>query len=202
MHLISRHWWRKFGISWTEKKYICLIFTNKLYKRKIRRLSLHSLQHAYALNCNELKFVRTPSAGKITDAFLWFSPQAFHQSFAWVEPELKLSSIVKKKRVDFWGWIVHEPNRPPRCRKSSDVNVLKKFRQTLRTMRQYVNVHALRPFSRTTRVSRYQKGKTSLDFTEARDSEWQWHQLGHVHVCTLLQTDSHASIPTLSFYKG
>jgi len=27
-------------------------------------------------------------------------------------------------------------------------------------------------FSRTTRVSRYQKGKTNLDFTEARDSEW------------------------------
>jgi len=27
-------------------------------------------------------------------------------------------------------------------------------------------------------VSRYQKGKISLDFTEARDSEWQWHQLG------------------------
>ena len=34
------------------------------------------------------------------------------------------------------------------------------------------------PLSGTTRVSRYQKGKTSLDFTEARDSEWQWHQLG------------------------
>ena len=32
------------------------------------------------------------------------------------------------------------------------------------------------PFSGTTRVSRYQKGKTILDFTEARDSEWQWHQ--------------------------
>jgi len=27
-------------------------------------------------------------------------------------------------------------------------------------------------------LGRYQKGKTSLDFTEARDSEWQWHQLG------------------------
>jgi len=27
------------------------------------------------------------------------------------------------------------------------------------------------PFSRITRVSRYQKGKTNLDFTEARDSE-------------------------------
>jgi len=29
-------------------------------------------------------------------------------------------------------------------------------------------------------VSQYQKGKTNLDFTEARDSEWQWHQLGHI----------------------
>jgi len=29
------------------------------------------------------------------------------------------------------------------------------------------------PLSGTTRVSRYQKGKTNLDFTEARDSEWQ-----------------------------
>jgi len=27
-------------------------------------------------------------------------------------------------------------------------------------------------------VSRYQKDETNLDFTEARDSEWQWHQLG------------------------
>ena len=33
------------------------------------------------------------------------------------------------------------------------------------------------PLSRTTRVSQYQKGKTNLFFTEARDSEWQWHQL-------------------------
>ena len=29
------------------------------------------------------------------------------------------------------------------------------------------------PFSGTTQVSRYQKGKTNLDFTEARGSEWQ-----------------------------
>jgi len=43
-------------------------------------------------------------------------------------------------------------------------------------------------------VGRYQKGKTSLDFTEARDSEWQWHQLGHMQVCTSLQRDNHASI--------
>jgi len=49
-------------------------------------------------------------------------------------------------------------------------------------------------------VSQYQKGKTNLDFTEARDSEWQWHQLGHRQVCTLLQTDKYTSTPTLSFY--
>jgi len=30
--------------------------------------------------------------------------------------------------------------------------------------------------------------KNNLDFTEARDSEWQWHQLGHMQVCTSLQT--------------
>jgi len=51
-------------------------------------------------------------------------------------------------------------------------------------------------------VSRYQKRKTSLDFTEARDGEWQWHQLGHMQVCTLLQTDNHASTPPLSFLQA
>jgi len=40
-------------------------------------------------------------------------------------------------------------------------------------------------------VSQYQKGKTNLDFTEERDSEWQWHQLGHMQVCTSFQTDNH-----------
>ena len=58
------------------------------------------------------------------------------------------------------------------------------------------------PFSGTTRVSRYQKGTTNLDFTEARDSEWQWHQLGHMQVCTSLQTDNHASTPPLSFLQA
>jgi len=51
-------------------------------------------------------------------------------------------------------------------------------------------------------MSRYQKGKTNLDFTEARDSEWQWHQLGHMQVCTSLQTDDHTSTPPLSFLQA
>ena len=57
------------------------------------------------------------------------------------------------------------------------------------------------PLSATTRVSWYQKGKTNLDFTEARDSEWQWHQLGRMQVCTSLQTDNHASTLPLYFYS-
>jgi len=51
-------------------------------------------------------------------------------------------------------------------------------------------------------MSRYQKGKTNLDYTEARDNEWQWHQLGHMQVCTSHQTDNHASTPPLSFFTG
>jgi len=52
-------------------------------------------------------------------------------------------------------------------------------------------------FPGTTQVSQYQKGKTNLNFTEARDSEWQWHQPGHMQVCISLQTDNHASTPPL-----
>jgi len=43
--------------------------------------------------------------------------------------------------------------------------------------------------------------KTNLDFTAARDSEWQWHQLGHMQGCTLLQTDNHTSTIPLCFLQ-
>ena len=58
------------------------------------------------------------------------------------------------------------------------------------------------PLSGTTQVSRYQKGKTNLDFTEARDIERQWHQLGHMQVCISLQTNNHARTPPLSFLQA
>ena len=69
-------------------------------------------------------------------------------------------------------------------------------------------VHTFHTFngslSGITRVSRYQKGKTNLDFNGARDSEWQWqwHQLGHMQASTSLQTDNHASTPPLSFLQA
>jgi len=59
------------------------------------------------------------------------------------------------------------------------------------------------PFSGTTQMSRYQKGKTNLDFTEARDSEWQWHQLGRMtmpapHHSVFLQAGCPSYRPTNS----
>jgi len=50
-------------------------------------------------------------------------------------------------------------------------------------------------------VSRYQKGKTNLDFTESRDSEWQWHQLGHasLHLAPDRQPHQH---PTTQFLQA
>ena len=66
----------------------------------------------------------------------------------------------------------------------------------------YTHLTALYPISGTTRVGWYQKGKTNLDFTEARESEWPWHQLGHMQVCTSLQTNNHASTPPLRFLQA
>jgi len=58
------------------------------------------------------------------------------------------------------------------------------------------------PLSGTPQVSRYKKGKTNPDFTDTRDSEWQWHQLGHMQVCILLQTEITSPAPHHSdFYR-
>jgi len=47
-------------------------------------------------------------------------------------------------------------------------------------------------------MSRYQKDKTKNQsgFTGARSSEWQWHLLGHMQICTspqiAMQTSHHS----------
>jgi len=50
-------------------------------------------------------------------------------------------------------------------------------------------------------LPRWAGTRTNLDFTEARDSEWQWHQMGHVQICTSPQTDNHASPHQSVFYR-
>jgi len=34
------------------------------------------------------------------------------------------------------------------------------------------------------------------------NSEWQWHQLGHMQICTTPQTENPASTPLLSFLQA
>jgi len=57
-------------------------------------------------------------------------------------------------------------------------------------------------YPHTADIDNSKKGKTNLDFTEARDSEWQWHQLGHMQVCISFQTVNHANTSLLSFLQA
>jgi len=78
------------------------------------------------------------------------------------------------------------------------------LRSTTATARPTGLLGLLHPFNglfyRTTWVSRYQKGETSLHLKEARDNGvlgWQWHQLDHMQtICTSFQTGHLAVIPT------
>ena len=55
-------------------------------------------------------------------------------------------------------------------------------------------------FSRTTWVSRHQKGKPFWILLEQETMGRQWHQLDHMQIiCTSLQTDNHASTSPLRF---
>ena len=60
------------------------------------------------------------------------------------------------------------------------------------------------PFSGTNQVSQFRI--CNLDFTVKSKrqwvADWQWHQLGHMQVCTALQTDNHTSTPPLSFLQA
>jgi len=58
-------------------------------------------------------------------------------------------------------------------------------------------------FSRTTWVSRHQKGKLFWILLEQEMMGWQWHHLDHMQIiCASLQTDNHASISHYSVFTG
>ena len=66
----------------------------------------------------------------------------------------------------------------------------------------YTHTRLTARFSGTTRVSQYQKGKTNLDFTEARDSEWQVASAGpyaSLHLAPDRQPRQHPT--TQVFYR-
>jgi len=51
-------------------------------------------------------------------------------------------------------------------------------------------------------VSQYQKFKINLDFTEARDTEWQAVASAGPYASLHLAPDNHASTPPLSFLQA
>jgi len=48
-----------------------------------------------------------------------------------------------------------------------------------------LHAHILRPSELCLGLPGWASTRTNLDFTEAKDSEWQWHQPGHMQICTL-----------------
>jgi len=48
----------------------------------------------------------------------------------------------------------------------------------------HTHTHVLWPCGLCPELPGWATTRTNLDFTEARDSEWQWHQPGHMQICT------------------
>ena len=110
--------------------------------------------------------------------------------------------------IRFWdgsgiSWTISTQHAPRSRQITTHSSVITQARCSSQYPTTHTHAHPFNgPFSGTTRVSRYQKGKINLDFTEARDSEWQWHQLGRMQVCTLLQTDIPRQHPTTLFLQA
>jgi len=117
----------------------------------------------------DLSAVARQHANRLIPLFLWLAP----------------NSTVQQLQCAFCASLIVYSNAP--------ILLWKYFFNLLFVFSMAVKPHTYThpfncPLSGTTRVSRCQKGKTNLDFTEARDSEWRRHQLGYMQVCTSLQT--------------
>ena len=116
-----------------------------------------------------------------------------------IKPVLSLTFHMWNRKLEnnkFWHFLLTSNTYISQNKSTADL-------WSPRTLITHTHTHPFNgPFSGTTQVSQYQKGKTNLDFTEAWDSEWQWHQLGHMQVCTLLQTENHTSTPPLCFLQA
>ena len=117
--------------------------------------------------------------------------------------------VVKTQKAKFvpwlawWRWLTGFSTFSQTPPYTNTANLSEHYHEYTTIYTHMLHIHTFNgPFSGTSWVSQYPKGKTNLDFTEARDSEQQWHQLGHMQVCTSLQTDNHASTPPLSFFTG
>ena len=64
----------------------------------------------------------------------------------------------------------------------------------------YSHIHTF--FQDYPRWASTRKVKPIWILLKKRQSEWQWHKLGYMQVCTSLQTDNHTSTSPLKFFTG
>jgi len=76
------------------------------------------------------------------------------------------------------------------------------FCKASRDCRPTTTTSVYQPFSRTTWVGWRQKGRPFWILLEQEMTGWQWHQLDNMQIiCTLLQTDNHASTGLTSHHS-
>jgi len=135
---------------------------------------------------------------------LWITVSQDWASMSMGGRSLCRASLVFRVRVG-QAWtghcaIVHMAQVPPPSQQtlaSPSKNINFKLLSELPYYYYYNRFMALWILSRTTGWAGTRKVKPIW----ARDSEWQWHQLGHMQICTSSQTHNHTSIPPLSFCR-
>ena len=150
--------------------------------------------------CSRQITMPAPHHSFFTGRMPFLPPNQQRQSTEGSERTSKLVAALLRVAEVTAGLVESNGSLPPGLWLTSPAGWLPRTGISSRTLCSVIEYGLPLPF--LTRVSQHQKGKTNLDFTEARDSEWQWHRLGHMQVCTLLQTDNHASTPPLSFLQA
>ena len=135
----------------------------------------------------------------IRENMIWTETMACSMALSWTRMHWlgsyfirKLSTITHNNSVKMWLAIDTYFNQ----------SITDQLRLLLPLLHPFNNL-----FSKTTWISRYQKGKTSLDLK--RGKRWwglgmQWHQLDHMQtICTSLQRDNQPhQHPITQFFTG
>jgi len=90
------------------------------------------------------------------------------------EEEFEASFGVFALTLNVNNYLCNCIREPEFCQKTQLFNFISNMGAVVLVVINTTHTHPFNgPMPGTTQVSRFQKGKTNLDFTEARDSEWQ-----------------------------
>jgi len=193
--------WNSFTVSYTAKQYLELFSiqkTNKTQRRKMKRVNttVQRVQIKIINSMRQFWHLRWMTAYVVSQTAFPGSVKPPRFSATGFPPPLLTTAAAECCHLlccygnHSTGHCFHLPD-------PADLQSIDHFHVT------HTHTHTPfnGPFSRTTWVSRYQKSKTNLDFTKARDSEWQWHpdRQTHQHPTTqFLQAGCSSCRPTKS----